>query len=67
MRISALCGGIQKSDICVINVSLYYIKGNRMFNIIYSFILVSVVGIFGIAIANDISFYDAIKYIYYRM
>ena len=60
MRISALCGGIQKSDI-------YYIKGNRMFNIIYSFILVSVVGIFGIAIANDISFYDAIKYIYYRM
>ncbi len=38
-----------------------------MFNIIYSVVLVSVVGVFGIAIANDISFYDAMLYIYYRM
>ena len=57
---------VYKQGICVINI-LINIKGILMFNIIYSVVLVSVVCIAGVAIGNDISFYDAVLYIYYRM
>jgi len=38
-----------------------------MFNIIYSVLLVSIVCVAGVAVGNDISFYDAMLYIYYRI
>lgn len=38
-----------------------------MFNIIYSIVLTAIICIAGVAIGNDISFYDAMLYLYYRM